>query len=334
MSMMIVAAGGCSPHRAGRQKRSLYGGQFSPKPDDPPPVTSSPEPFDSRMVLVKSQMTEPWKRLLERADAAKKMQEATSDPATPSEDKPLVKGDPLTNDAYEKSVKTTREQIQTISWYILLDFAKFLQKYLPNVWQAVNQQALPVPLTTEESAVFDALSNTRIDAALVDDLTSDTVYIESPPKTVTALYQTSDVARTLSAALKAVMAADTSPTAEERLESATISYDREKPDAAQPAKPDPTWPAFLFPLADSVRPVPLPAAPLGVIDDSFKLADQLARVAGLTELIKKALPPQTAKSLSMPLHAQPVMDPRGALVRDSLRVRAARLWPIGSASLE
>ena len=35
-------------------------------------------------------------------------------------------------------LKPTREQIQTASWFLLLDFSDYLRQYLPDVWTAIK----------------------------------------------------------------------------------------------------------------------------------------------------------------------------------------------------
>jgi hypothetical protein len=56
-------------------------------------------------------------------------------------------------------IPSLQDQIQVASWYILLDFALYLQKYLPNVWQAIKGQQGNV-LTNQEQALFNILVNT------------------------------------------------------------------------------------------------------------------------------------------------------------------------------
>lgn len=52
-----------------------------------------------------------------------------------------------------------QDQIQVASWYVLLDFALYLQKYLPNVWQAITGQQGNT-LTNQEQALFNKLDST------------------------------------------------------------------------------------------------------------------------------------------------------------------------------
>ena len=52
-----------------------------------------------------------------------------------------------------------QDQIQVASWYVLLDFALYLQKYLSNVWQAITGQQGKT-LTNPEQALFNKLENT------------------------------------------------------------------------------------------------------------------------------------------------------------------------------
>jgi len=53
-----------------------------------------------------------------------------------------------------------RAQLQVASWYILLDFAEYLTKHLPNVWQVIKGQQPAGSLTPPESQLFDALNST------------------------------------------------------------------------------------------------------------------------------------------------------------------------------
>lgn len=57
-------------------------------------------------------------------------------------------------------LKTTtegqRDQLQLQSWYILLDFANFLQAYLPNVWNAIST-GVSLILTSPQRALYDKL---------------------------------------------------------------------------------------------------------------------------------------------------------------------------------
>jgi hypothetical protein len=74
---------------------------------------------DPRMIRLYQEVTEPWKRLIEQAYAGRKIAESTPEP--PFDETEIGDGE---RGAARKAV---REQIQTASWYILLDFDKFLK---------------------------------------------------------------------------------------------------------------------------------------------------------------------------------------------------------------
>src|SRR5262245_25375258 len=75
----------------GNREAYLHASQLA-QTGDPAPEVEPPEAPDPRMMIVWSQVTEPWKRLIERADAARIVQGVntlSSDPPRTSEDKPL-----------------------------------------------------------------------------------------------------------------------------------------------------------------------------------------------------------------------------------------------------
>jgi hypothetical protein len=276
-------------------KREVYMGTSRRRLATEPPQTE--KKIDPRMMLVWTQVTEPWKRLVERARTAKQMQTGQST-NPPSADLPLN-----TNPAaLARSIKDTREQIQTVSWLVLLDFAKLLKQYIPNVWNKLIGQSITLD-PNKETPLYDALTATTIDQAYADDLILNSDYANA-----------NVVLRSLSAALVAIKkGTPANPQTEEQiennLESVIAPYDR---FPTPPATRDPKWPTFLFPLADSVKSGPLPPAASGVIDDpDNKIADALARLDRLASLIENALPEQTTEPLpSVAMAAQPPFDPR------------------------
>jgi len=273
-------------------RREAYMGASQSPPEDPPPQ-NAPKVADPRMMLVWSQVTEPWNRLLETADAARKRQGTnpllTDPPEKPNEDVPL------SGEALRQALKATREQIQTVSWYILLDFAKLLEQYLPNVWASLSRQLPSPPMSAAESALLDALGKTVIPANLITAISN-----ASSPAPGTA--------GSLQAALTAMNGGSaldgrTRKEIEDGLEAITKSYDR--------ANPDPRWPKFLFPLADSQFTGPLPPKAPNVANNPDPLLTASQRVANLADLIEKALRP--AANEEMPetgLAGQPVFDTR------------------------
>ena len=264
---------------------------------------------DPRMMPLWLQVTEPWKRLIEKSESARGMQTPVHNPLSPSQDEPLP------GDAKVASTKTLREQIQTVSWYVLLDFGKYLEEHLPDVWQVVRGQQPESSLANRQAelAVYNALKTTTLPAAVAGALTTQTLYPESM-KVVPALYKAANVPANLRDALKAVVTFDANPTAEERLESVAVSYDRDKPSPSNTSKPDPAWPTFLFPLADPsvvATAGPLPSVTLD--PDPKETAAQTAgrKVDRLAALVEAALPAQAPPPQSqLPLAAQRALDLR------------------------
>jgi hypothetical protein len=262
---------------------------------------------DPRMMPLWLQVTEPWKRLIEKSDAARAMQ------ASPKS--PLSTDEPLPGDAQVASTKTLREQIQTISWYILLDFTKYLAEHLPAVWQVVKGQQPESTLTNKpkELAVYNALKTTTLPGSVITALTSPTVYT-NPAKVAPALYKAANVSANLRDALRAVTTFDANPNAEERLESVAGSYDRDKPSPTNATKPDPAWPTFLFPLADpslAATAGPLPSVTIPTIAGEKAAQTAGRKVDKLSDLIEAALPAQAPPPQSqLPLAAQSALDMR------------------------
>lgn len=258
---------------------------------DPQPATA-PKVADPRMMLVWSQVTEPWSRLLETASALR----ATK--ASP--DANLSNGDTISPAETEQLIKAARERVQTVSWYVLLDFAKLLEQYLPNVWASLTGQALPdPPLSTSETALITALSSTTIPQDASPNLFSSLQ---------NSFYAGPQIASSLSAALIAMnggsaLDSRTRKQIEDGLEAATKSYDREAPEDV--------WPRFLFPLADSFFDAPLPPADPANPDNPDPLQRGLQRVNHLAALIEAALrAPRNEEMPETGLAGLGVFDPR------------------------
>ncbi|MFL6227732.1 MAG: hypothetical protein ACJ741_03020 [Pyrinomonadaceae bacterium] len=277
------------------------------------------EIVDPRMMALWRDVTEPWKVLLQRADAARAAVEPDKwtpshavSPAPPSTDKPMDADDP---NAKTASIKATRELIQTGSWYILLDFAKYLEENLPSVWAAITAPGASSPAALSNDppalAVYNALHSTKL-----ANWRAKALELKPLP------YPTAKVKKNLVAALRAIALEDTSPTAEDRLESAKVSYNRDKIIAG-----DTTFPSFLFPLAhaelDAAHPTDEELAPLPVvtlspatITDESKLDVSGRKIDALADLIKLALAPRPAPvASSLPLAAQKPMDTREGFFR-------------------
>lgn len=239
-------------------------------------------PVDPRIVLFWSEVSEPWKRLVEQAEAAKKILNSNTPNSNPPQPTPGQK----------KNVTTaTREQIQTISWYVLLDFASFLKQYLPNVWLILTGQLSSSALSINENALVEDLKNTTISTDLSNNLASNN------PKV------------TIKSSLFDALVAISVQKIEVGLETVTVPYDMSSPNEE--------WPNFLFPLADPAFIGPLPPAGVGVILDPLTIQDPnplriaLGRIDNLANVVEKALPQNsTAAAPALPLAAQPLLDTR------------------------
>jgi hypothetical protein len=247
--------------------------------DDDPPV-------DPRMMQLWTQITEPWKRLLETADRVKTVQAVPPDPT-------LSNGKTIPPTDLANWIKSAREQIQTGSWYILLDFTKYLNEHFPAVWQVVSG-AKPESFITndKEIKILTALKTSQLPGALVTALSS-------PPR------YSGHVKSTLADALKAIQAEG----AEAGLETVANSYVRDNPDSL--------WPGFLFPFADptlSPTASPLPTSiTISTVSGEKEIDTALRKVDAFANLVQDALPKQPPPpESSLPLVAQRPIDMREA----------------------
>jgi hypothetical protein len=258
----------------------------------------------ARKIHFRMQIAEPWKALFVTADAALKLRDESP---KPKDDEP--KPD------FSILIKNSREQLQTMSWYILLDLSKYLAQYLPNVWKAVADPTKEGELKSDaEKNLLKAMKGTKASAELKDALTTDA----ADKANRSASYTPADVPATLLDALREL----NKPAKKygEKLESVAVSYDRKTPDAA--------WPDFLFPLADPVAAPPLPPDDVGdapsVADGSGEefgldqtgvsqsVQDRQALVDRFVALVVRALPEKSAEPVPPPpLATQPVLDARG-----------------------
>ncbi|HEX2081522.1 MAG TPA: hypothetical protein VHG08_27710, partial [Longimicrobium sp.] len=164
------------------------------------------------------QVAEPWKNLLRLSHAAAA---SLNDPS------------PIPGESESASAKRTRVyehnlQQQNTSWLILLDFADWLEAYLPDVWTAVDNQAAG-SLAGPKRDLFDWLGTATMPAGVVNGLKpTDAAADVRPPQT------------SLRAALKAVRAAGV----REKLEATELLYTS---NAASLGSSD--WPSFHFILA-------------------------------------------------------------------------------------
>jgi len=247
-------------------------------------ATPGVTPRTSRKILLRKEVIEPWKSLVRRA---KGVQKSFFGPFLDGFEQPKA-------DQKQRRFKTEREQIQTLSWFILLDFAKFLATYVKPVWRAVINSSPPPVLSEAEAKLFDALADARLSDSLREILRRD----GQLGPTGNEIYTLANVPSSLRDALARFGAAPdgVDATLERQLENVDQPYSSDL-DTSRAA-----WPGFLFPLADPGLPDdgPLPKAVTFAalnaeeqseltLDNNPAADDPLERLDALTVLILRAL---------------------------------------------
>jgi hypothetical protein len=110
------------------------------------PADSGVEP---RLVLLDAQVTTPWRSLITlKTRTIERLQESRNKMTAEGIDDNVIR-------ALENSEKKkTRDQIRMLSWYVLLDFADYLERYVSDVWDALKDPALVL----DETALYDLLT--------------------------------------------------------------------------------------------------------------------------------------------------------------------------------
>jgi|GEM_PF-1180606 len=140
-------------------------------------VIASPVPSDDggtdlyRQILY-ADVIAPWKAMIDQAETEKRVNNEQNSPSAN-----FGLNIPAPNLDLIRNIRRTRDEIQTGSWYVLLDFARFLSDHLPGVWAKIAEKenntnpltALPL-LSAGEEELVKALTNTRLDTRLFLDL--------------------------------------------------------------------------------------------------------------------------------------------------------------------
>ena len=247
-------------------RREHYMG--APPRDAPAPPPGAELPADSRHAMRSTQILEPWRNVIDIA--ARAVGTALLGDEQPEEPERLA------------VVKDSRAQVQTLSWYILLDFANYLIAYVSEVGKEIAGK--PASPNDKESALINALKDYTLSQAVIDDMGA----------TSTAR------AASLYDALKQI--ADPAKGWEAKLDAATAAYQWDNSGT--------TWPDFLFPLADYADlATPAPANRTILAARANALKDGLG---DLDDKLKKALPDTPSRPIPpLPLAAQPILDAGG-----------------------
>jgi hypothetical protein len=284
----VVPAGQREAYMAAPRGTPAGGGASAP----------GPLPRTGRYLHLRSQVIEPWKRLIEGAHQAESRLDApVNADGTPNEDKRA---------ANEAQRNIQRDQIQTVSWYVLLDLLEFLDQHLPDLMAAVMASTPPGDAALR--ALYDGLGAVTIPATLRGVVgTGD--------------YASTDVRQNLREALAAIAGGRPRDPGREKavrdgLEAVATPFRRT--GRAQ------GWPDFLFPLAEpstasGMQPGFPPATRLTEADgvDAWLLhgeaeprPDQHEGVETIAALVTRALPlAAPAGGPALPLAAQPPLDP-------------------------
>jgi hypothetical protein len=78
-------------------------------------------------------------------------------------------GDDDDREALQQAVITQRDQLQLSSWYVLLDFASYLQTYLPQVWRVIIGTASVSSLSLAQRNLYNTLNDIRFRPADATD---------------------------------------------------------------------------------------------------------------------------------------------------------------------
>ena len=251
-------------------------------------------------ILFLTDVGEPWKILVEQAQfKSKSFDRSFSE---------FSQGDAAEVET-DNAIRTERDIIQMASWYVLLDFARFLEKYLPDLWAVINDETPTRDLTDDETLLLSTISETTLSNALIEALVElDDQYLTSPliidaQRRKIAL-KNGTVVRSLLTALQRIKDHGDDL---EAVENAFVRFGKDSnPQKAQDV--DERWPDFLFPLADPdyIGPIP-PEIDIPGIDFAGLGGLQYwqAKIDAITLLVEKILPE--------PLAAADWFAPRPAL---------------------
>jgi hypothetical protein len=132
-------------------------GQVPPPPSALPPLVQGPPSVSANgtmQMLLKSQVIGPMKNLEDVAIDA--VNAANGTPPAPLASPPQLPTPPQA----KQISKTANERIQAISWYILLDLAKYFERNLPDLLQVILGNADASTLSAAEQTVWNTLSQT------------------------------------------------------------------------------------------------------------------------------------------------------------------------------
>ncbi len=232
---------------------------------------------DAIIQLFELDVAGPWKALIDQAETEKFRvtdEEFTKIPSYFSGDSPDSPDADLAN-----NIKNSREQIQTISWYVLVDLLKFLKKYINNIYLVIAGEKNSSELSPgKEQELYTALENVVLHG-----------YLKAELDTVDSHHNASQISDNLIQALQTIL---NNSNIENNLEKVDVAYDQSESDFTSNL-----WPPFLFPLADpevgKIAPLPVLAIDNTIITEPEK---SQAKINVLSELVRDALPDEIISS--------------------------------------
>ncbi|HWA26481.1 MAG TPA: hypothetical protein VG734_12545 [Lacunisphaera sp.] len=257
-------------------------------------LVAGASPATARKIHFRAKVSEPWKALVDTAarfrDAADKS----------------VKPDGMSTTAFAgkqaETLRLQRDQLQTSSWIILADFARFLAQYIPQVAEKLGVTAASAAgLDDAQRKLLTALQAVQIGTTnLQGKLTAG---IGSPATVASSLADALDRFQFDRTTLQSTVAGQMDATTNPYLRSNATNAD---------------WPQFLFPLADPEHPdesalpgVTLDPAQKPEEDPEIPTNDAVSPTAAkaaidrLAALVLRALPaPEPASQPAVPLAAQ------------------------------
>ena len=136
------------------------------------PVPSGDGGVDLYREILYADVIGPWKAMIDQAETDKRV---NSEQDSSSANLGLEPPDPDLD--LVQNIRRVRDEIQTGSWYVLLDFARFLSDHLPGVWATITEKEgqtnplTPLPLLSAgEEELVKTLTDTRLDIRLFLDL--------------------------------------------------------------------------------------------------------------------------------------------------------------------
>lgn len=267
--------------------------------------TSAEAPVSRAQLLFQSDVTEPWKTLVEQAEY-KKQGLARSFEG--------IEGSGNSSEENDRARRTQRDIIQMASWYVLLDCAKFLKSELPAVWNVMQQLASnpgllasDFDLTPKEVDLLERFDQASLDNTVLDALLQkQDQYAPSSSSSATTRRNTAINNATVRVRMiEALVDIVEWEQDLEKVETAFMRFDEDASDSngntPKALEVDPLWPDFLFPLADPQFNGPVP----GAGNSSTPMESRLEIIDELAKLVGEILPE--------PADPDSIVDPSAAL---------------------